>query len=59
MLEHGYEFLWKYGPDLMRKVHAQFKSGKRSEIGDYCPPPDSLSRVAVSRTLVFVSMSYR
>jgi hypothetical protein len=37
----------EYSPKEMRRVHAEFKSGKRSDAGDYPKPSGSLSRVAV------------
>lgn len=37
----------EYRPDLMRKVHAQFKAGKRSAMGPYHRPEGSLSRVSI------------
>ena len=37
----------EYAPQLMRNVHTQFKSGKRSVLGEYHLPHGSLSRVAV------------
>jgi hypothetical protein len=37
----------EYRPDLMRRVHEQFKSGKQSQMGRFIRPEGSLSRVAV------------
>lgn len=37
----------EYSPAQMRQVHAEFKSGKRSVVGEYHAPAGSLSRVAV------------
>ncbi len=37
----------EYSPDDMRRVHADFKSGKRSTMGEYRQPAGSLSRVAI------------
>ena len=37
----------EYRPDLMKKIHAQFKSGKQSQIGEHIPPTGSLSRVSI------------
>jgi hypothetical protein len=37
----------EYSPKEMRRVHAEFKSGKRSAQGEYHKPAGSLSRVAV------------
>lgn len=37
----------EYSPDIMRTVHAEFKSGKRSTVGEYHQPAGSLSRVAI------------
>jgi hypothetical protein len=37
----------EYSPADMRRVHAEFKSGKRSTVGEYHQPAGSLSRVAI------------
>jgi hypothetical protein len=37
----------EYRPDLMRKVDAQYKSDRRSKMGEFTPPQGSLSRVAI------------
>ena len=37
----------EYTPLEMRRVHAEFKSGKRSSMGEYHRPAGSLSRVAI------------
>src|SRR5205085_3489758 len=37
----------EYTPTLMRTIHEQFKSGKRSQMGEYSAPAGSLSRVSV------------
>jgi hypothetical protein len=37
----------EYSPDQMRAVHAEFKSGKRSNAGEHHQPAGSLSRVSV------------
>jgi hypothetical protein len=37
----------EYSPEEMRRVHADFKSGKRSTAGEYHQPAGSLSRVSV------------
>lgn len=37
----------EYRPDLLKKVHEQFKSGKQSSMGEYTPPCGTLSRVAI------------
>ena len=37
----------EYIPAEMRRVHAEFKSGKRSALGEYHQPAGSLSRVAI------------
>jgi len=37
----------EYSPQNMRNVHAQFKSGRRSVLGEHHMPEGSLSRVAV------------
>lgn len=37
----------EYRPDLMRRVHEQFKSGKKSQMGEFTPPQGSLSRVSI------------
>lgn len=37
----------EYSPTDMRRVHAEFHSGKRSQVGEYHQPAGSLSRVAI------------
>jgi len=37
----------EYTPAEMRRVHAEFKSGKRSALGEYHQPAGSLSRVSI------------
>lgn len=37
----------EYSPVDMRRVHAEFKSGKTSDVGEYHQPAGSLARVAI------------
>lgn len=37
----------EHSPAEMRRVHAEFKSGKRSTVGEYHQPAGSLSRVSI------------